>query len=269
MISSPTRPVMRYPGGKWKIAPWIIEHMPQHQVYVEVFGGAASVLIRKAPSRTEVYNDVESRVVNVFRVLRDPEKAAELIRLLDLTPFSSEEYAESYLEEPVNDVDAARLMIFRSYAGIGSDSVYRNNGFRRGFKNKKLDANHALASYLDCLPGFVERMREVIIENLDWEKLIDIYDAKETLFYVDPPYLDETLTSNSVVYSHPFTKNQHIDLGERLQSIKGNAIVSGYQSDLYNDLFRGWMADAKTAIAGSGSKRTETIWIKHPENRLF
>jgi len=251
------------------MAPWIIEHFPQHQVYVEVFGGSASVLMRKSPSRTEVYNDVESKIVNVFRVLRDPEKAEELGRLLELTPFSSEEYARSYFEEPRNEIDAARLMIFRSFAGVGSDSVYRNNGFRRGFKNKRLDANHALASYLDCLPGFVDRMRDVIVENLDWKKLIDVYDTKETLFYIDPPYLDETLTSNTVIYSHPFSRDQHIKLAGVLKTIQGNAIVSGYWSDLYADLYAGWAVDSKTAIAGSGSKRSETIWIKNDELRLF
>src|SRR5579863_6792854 len=86
------RPVLRYHGGKWKLAPWIIEHLPEHRVYVEPFGGGASVLMRKARSYAEVYNDKWDVVVNVFRVLRDAEKAIELKRLLELTPFSRTDF---------------------------------------------------------------------------------------------------------------------------------------------------------------------------------
>src|ERR1700730_12845437 len=86
------RPVLRYHGGKWLLALWIISHFGPHSVYVEPFGGAASVLLRKERSRVEVYNDLWGTVVNVFRVLRDPEKAAELAHLLYLTPFARAEF---------------------------------------------------------------------------------------------------------------------------------------------------------------------------------
>lgn len=267
-MSEISRPVLRYPGGKWKIAPWIIEHFPAHQVYVEVFGGAASVLMRKAPSRTEVYNDIEGRVVNVFRVLRDPAKAEELRRQLELTPFASEEYASCYLD-PENEIDDARMMIYRSFSGVGSDSIFRVNGFRRGFKNKKLDANNAMNSYIECIPSFVERLRTVIIENMDWSDLINLYDAKETLFFVDPPYLDEVCTSRSVTYSHPFTDDGHIALLDRLNSIKGNAILCGYWSDMYENRLGDWFTVKRSNYTGMARYRVETLWIKRSDNLLF
>jgi len=81
---------MRYHGGKWKLAPWIIGHFPPHRIYVEPFGGGGSVLMRKPRSYGEVYNDAWGNVVNVFRVLRD--HADEIERLLYLTPFSRDEF---------------------------------------------------------------------------------------------------------------------------------------------------------------------------------
>ena len=132
-ITAPIRPVLRYHGGKWKIAPWIISHFPEHGVYVEPFGGAASVLLRKPRSYSEVYNDLDRTVVNVFRVLRDSAMATALQRSLEITPFSREEYEAAY--EPTDDpIESARRMIFRSVAGIGTDSVITRRGFRNSTK---------------------------------------------------------------------------------------------------------------------------------------
>src|ERR1700749_1527418 len=92
MTNKITRPVLRYHGGKFLLAPWIASHFPTHRVYVEPFSGGASVLMRKERSYAEVYNDTWGIVVNVFRVLRNPEQAARLEELLRLTPFAREEF---------------------------------------------------------------------------------------------------------------------------------------------------------------------------------
>lgn len=89
--TGPTRPIMRYYGGKWRLAPWIIQHFPPHLVYVEPFGGAGSVLLQKPRSRGEIWNDLAGEIVNVFRVLRNRKKAAELERTLRLTAFARAE----------------------------------------------------------------------------------------------------------------------------------------------------------------------------------
>ena len=76
------RPALRYYGGKWMLAPWIIQHLPDHKTYVEPFGGVASVLMRKAPSQVEIYNDLNSELVNFFKILRNPYTAKRLVELL-------------------------------------------------------------------------------------------------------------------------------------------------------------------------------------------
>jgi DNA adenine methylase len=223
----------------------------------------------KAPSRTEIYNEIDERIVNVFRVLRDPVKSEELRHLLELTPFASAEYDDCY-SIPVNEIDDARRIVFRSFSGIGSDSIFRKNGFRRGFSNCRHDPGFRFKSYLEAIPYFVERLDGVIIENLDWQKVIKIYDTPKTLFFVDPPYLSDVCSSRAVTYSHPMeTKEEHIVLGNVLNQVDGNVVLSGYRSDLYEELFSSWTSYAHSAVTGMGKKRTEMIWIKRPEMKLF
>ena len=103
-----TRPLVRYHGGKWMLAPWIIAHFPPHRTYVEPFGGGGSVLLRKTRSYAEVYNDLGGEIVNLFRVAR--ARGEELARLVELTPFARAEFAESY--EPAEDeLEEARRLI--------------------------------------------------------------------------------------------------------------------------------------------------------------
>lgn len=122
------RPVLRMYGGKFRMAPWIIAHFPAHEIYVEPYGGAASVLLLKPRSRVEIYNDLFGDVVNVFRVLRDPGQAAELTRLIGLTPFAREEFdaTHSSIRSTITDpVELARRTIFRSIASFGSAGLQK------------------------------------------------------------------------------------------------------------------------------------------------
>src|SRR4051794_13847975 len=156
----PTRPALRWHGGKWLLAPWIISHFPAHRVYVEPFGGGASVLLRKPQVAAEIYNDLDGRVVNVFRVLRDPVKAAELKRRAELTPFARAEFEWSY-GSPVDDIDDAHRAIVLSFMGFGSDSVTRS--CRTGFRSKMSDSrslpSQAWATWHESIPQFVDRLR--------------------------------------------------------------------------------------------------------------
>lgn len=256
------RPVLRYPGGKYRIAKWIISHFPQHSFYVEPFGGGGSVLMAKPRAQGEIYNDIDGDVVNVFRVLRDRDQAKELERLIRLTPFAYEEYKMAY--EPCDDpIERARRTIFRSFASIGSDGVSRKNSGFRGLKNNGtfVTAAQEWARYPETIRLFVDRLKYVLIEHRDAEHIIKLYDRLETLFYIDPPYLLSTRSNSSVSYKNELSDQDHINLSMLLKSLKGMVIISGYPSDLYDELYFGWKKVLKKTTAQNGKGRIECLYL--------
>lgn len=196
-MTAPTRPVLRWHGGKWKLAPWIIGHFPRHRVYLEPFGGAASVLLRKDRSYAEVYNDLDDDVVGLFRCLQDPASAAQLIELLRLTPFARKEFEIGW-DETGDPVERARRLIIRSFMGFGSNA---HNNLGRGHKTTGFRANSSRSgttpagdwhNYPECLGAIVDRLRGVIVEHRDALQVMASHDGATTLHFVDPPYLAET-----------------------------------------------------------------------------
>lgn len=253
---------MRYPGGKYKLAKWIISHFPQHNLYVEPFGGAGSVLMRKAVVQGEIFNDVDGDVVNVFRVLRDRAAAAELERVLRLTPFAYEEYKRAY--EPCEDpIERARRTIFRSFSTIGSYGVSRRNSGFRGLKNNDtfVTAAQEWSRYPNAIQAFVERLQNVLIEHRDAFHLLNMYDRINTLFYVDPPYVLSARSNQAVLYTNEMTDVDHIRLSEVLHSREGMVILSGYPSGFYDRLYGDWKMISRSSRAGNGTRRTECIWL--------
>jgi DNA adenine methylase len=253
---------MRYHGGKWRIATWIIEHFPPHKIYVESFGGAASVLMQKPESMAEVYNDIDGEIVNVFRVLRDPDSAKQLTRLLDLTPFARDEFNSSY--EPSNDpVEQARRTIIRSFMGHGSNGATRTN--RNGWRSKRFGTfwpSNDWNNYPANLQGFVERLKNVTIENRPAQDVINRYDSETTLHYIDPPYLPETRTPGGQgSYRYEMTVDDHVALSAILNRVQGYVVLSGYDSPLYRDLYKGWQFEQKATRGERNATRVECLWI--------
>lgn len=117
------RPALRYHGGKWRLAPWVISHFPEHERYVEPFCGAASVLMRKRRSKIEVINDLSGAIINFFRVLQDSAKAEQLREKLMVTPFSRDEYEHACTGLTGEDIEDARRVVIRSFMGYYSLQV--------------------------------------------------------------------------------------------------------------------------------------------------
>lgn len=198
-MNAPWRPALRYMGGKWRLPPWIIKHMPPHRTYVEPYGGAASVLLRKARVFQEIYNDLDGEIVNLFRVLRDSAGAAELARLVELTPWARQEFELSYEVSP-DPVEAARRTVVRSFMGFGSTAVAlrRKTGFRSGSDRNGKHPARDFAGMPDALLAICERLRGVVIENRPALQVMAASDDPATLIYADPPYVHESRSQKRV-----------------------------------------------------------------------
>jgi DNA adenine methylase len=263
------RPALRYHGGKWKLAPWILGFFPRHRVYVEPFGGAGSVLIRKAKSYAEVYNDLDSNVVTVFRVLRDPVKAAELRRRIELTPFARDEFKASYTP-PQDEIDQARKTIARAFMGFGSASTNPTHltGFRATSHRSHTTPAMDWANWPAEIPAFVDRLREVIIENRNAAEVILQHDSATTLIYADPPYVHSTRydkvrrASPAHCYTTEMTDADHVALAEVLRAAEGMVVLSGYPCSLYDvDLYPDWVRHERQSMADGARPRTEVVWL--------
>lgn len=263
-------------GGKQRIAHKIVSILPKHKVYVEVFGGSGAVLFAKSPnvSELEVYNDIDKNVYTFFKVLRDKNKANELVRMLELTPYSRDMYNEAVEMMEKTDDDLTRAYYFFVNIEMGFSGKL-NSGFAYSVKDK-INVKR-FRNKVDRLELFSERLKYVQIENIDFAKLIQKYDAEDTLFYLDPPYVADTRRSFND-YEHELNNDRHKELVDMLLKIKGNAVLSGYNNDIYKPLTdAGWKKyEIKTSCISSNARdtnnkresRIEVIWIKKetPQN---
>jgi len=265
-VATPTRPLLRYPGGKWRQAPKIIKWFPKHRIYVEPFGGGAGVLLQKEPAKVEVYNDIDEDVHQFFVVMRDLRTARELKRRLSLTPFCRRELELAH-EATDDPVERARRTMVRSWMSFQPNAIFRRHtGFRTDVvSDNRYSPALDFRNMVDGLDAVIERLRTVAIERRDACDLIVKQDHPETLFYVDPPYVRGT-RNEKPMYSHEMDDGDHIHLAATLHDVEGMVIVSGYASALYDEwLYKDWHRVEHNAVANTRkhelSRRTEVLWI--------
>lgn len=263
MAARKRRPALRWYGGKWRLAPRLIELFPPHRIYVEPYGGAASVLLRKERSYGEVYNDLDGEVVNLFRVLRDTRLAPKLVRQLYLTPFAREEFEACYprCEDPV---ERARRLVALSFMGFGANAHIRaSTGFRGNVTRSGSTPAHDWMRYPEALQQTIERFRGVVIEQRDAVDVIKRYDGPRVLFYVDPPYVQSTRARYGAHrrYSVEMTDDNHGELLDVLRSVVGAVVLSAYDHPLYDQQLRTWRKIELAARADGAKARTEIVWL--------
>lgn len=256
--------VLKYPGSKWNIAPELVSMIPQHHSYLEPFFGSGAVLFSKKPSNIETINDLDHEVVNLFQCIR--ENPDELSRLVVSTPYSREEYDATYdscvaSEDPY---EKARNFLIRCWQGYG----FRTNGYKVGWKNDVQGRERAYA--LQCwyhLPEAIvevaERLRRVQIENRPAIEMIERFNYPNVFMYLDPPYVLGTRTGNRKQYAYEMTDADHEELLKLILQNNAKIMISGYESDLYNEYLAGWKKRNFPSCAEGGKPRTETVWMNY------
>lgn len=254
-------------GGKSKVAHHIISRMPDHTCYVEPFGGAAHVIAQKPPVYSEVYNDIDGEVVNFLIVARsEPDRFQHAC---DSLPYSRAIYEKWKREEPPNDdFERAVRFFYVNRSGIAngnSDSAFSTDtGWRH---SKEHNTARTYRSACEIIPAFADRMKSVMIDNRDFRDIIRVYDAPYTLFYVDPPYI-----GREKYYAGGFMEQDHRDLAEMLNRIKGKAIISYYDDALLDELYPGWTRDsfqaARQVVNGNNNTAEELLLMNFDNDQL-
>ncbi|MFD1362749.1 DNA adenine methylase [Lentibacillus salinarum] len=250
-----TERILKYPGSKWKMANWIIAHMPEHTTYLEPFFGSGAIFFKKHPSQIETINDMNGHVTNLFRIIRNqPDKLA---RLIEFTPFSRKEYDESYqlTGDPVED---ARRFLVRCWQAIGT-KMNNKTGWRSLISLNGPNVTREWGSLPERIIVVSNRLKKAQIENQPAEKLIRRYRREEVLIYADPPYVSDTRTNQH--YAQEMNEEDHKKLLDILNEHPGPVLLSGYDHPLYNEKLKYWSREQKYVAAENGATRTEVLWI--------
>lgn len=251
--------VLKYPGAKNRLADWIVSYIPKHKVYLEPYFGSGAVFFNKEPVKIETINDLNHDVYNYFKIVR--EKPNDLIRLLENTPYSREEYHQAYAKEQgISELERARRFCVKCYMGFGASNKYKN-GFRSSQQENSPKTTEGWLQLPAVLTEANHRLKHAQIENLPAEELIKRYNTKDVFIYCDPPYLPNT--RKGYLYEEEMTEGEHIALLELLKEHPGKVLISGYENKLYNSHLKDWNKTMKRTTAENGLARTEVLWMNY------
>ncbi|MBT9252169.1 MAG: DNA adenine methylase [Brockia lithotrophica] len=277
----PLKPPIPYFGGKSKLARSIIDLMPPHRTYVEPFGGSGAVLLAKPRSPVEVYNDIDGDLVNFYRVLQDEQKAEKFRRIIEFTPYSKQVFEEARqairTSEFLDEID--RAVKFFVVAAMSFSGEHRG-GWSWSVRDSQAGISASVRRFLtsvERLEAVHNRLRGVQIECADFREIFKRYDHEDALFYADPPYVPETRKEGT--YRYEMTRKDHEELVDILLRLRGMAILSGYENEVYLRLEKaGWkkiiLAETRSNASNKRTRRVEMVWlspgvVKNPEVRLF
>ncbi len=247
---------LKWPGGKWKLAEWILGQMPTHSSYVEPFCGSAAVFFLKPKALCETLNDLDSRIVTFFRVLR--ERGEELARAVDATPWSREEYELAF--EPTDDpLEAARRLCVSAWQQHGMRQDESNGWRLRVTASNGLPQTQQWNQLPWRLLATKHRLKDAQIEHRPALDVIRQHRSREVLLYCDPPYVLGTRTRTQ--YRYEMRDAEHVELLDALREHPGPVMLSGYPSALYDEHLGDWHRRQRKALAEHGQVRTEVLWL--------
>jgi DNA adenine methylase len=262
-------------GGKFSHLKSLLPLLPECYHYCEPFGGSAAVLLNRKPSPIETYNDLDGEVVNFFRVLRAEKE--RLVEAIGLTPFSREEFAVACEIDPTQEpLERARRFYVRARqvrTGLAQTASIGR------WANCKLTSRAGMSGVIsrwlgaiEDLPEIADRLLRVQIENRPATDVIKLYDSPETLFYCDPPYIHDT-RGDASAYGYEMTDEQHRELADVLNAVKGKVAVSNYQCKIMDELYhpqKWWKTiSPERTIHSTKGTRAEVVWTNYdPSNQM-
>ncbi|SKA99834.1 DNA adenine methylase [Caloramator quimbayensis] len=220
------KPPISRMGGKSKLRKIIIEMIPEHICYVELFFGAGWVYFGKEPSKVEVINDIDKEIVNLFKMMKYHE--AEISRLLKYE-VSARDVFDNYINTDIKsltDVQRAVRFIF-----ILSQS-FASKGKHFGYATTNRPSPQIFET--EYLKLVKDRLRNTYIENLSFEKVIDKYDRNHTFFFCDPPYFETD------GYGIEFERKEHLLLNTMLKNLKGKFLLTINDHPEVKEWYRGF-----------------------------
>ncbi len=255
-------------GGKFSHLKWLLPLLPRCHHYVEPYGGSAAVLLNRAPSPLETYNDLDGEVVNFFRVLR--EQKGKLIEAISLTPFSRKEYLES-LERSEDPLERARRFYVRTRQSFFGLSQSGSPGrWAYCLTDSKRGMSASVSRWLggvDNLAWVAGRFKEVQLECSGAGEVLERYDGRDVLFYIDPPYPHESRVDHGAFGQFEMSADEHGELAEVLRDLDGKVAISGYRCSLLDDLYKGWRCVEAPGKRCNSSKRggirKEALWMNY------
>ncbi len=251
------KPILKYPGAKWRIAPWIVSMFPPHLHYVEPYAGSAACFFTKAPARHEVLNDLNGSICTLFRVLRN--RGEELAEAILLTPWCEEEY-EKYERDwyHEDEVEHARRFLVRCWQAHGG-TIYQVSGWKHNGLNGHAYPVRLWRQLPERLLATVDRLRDAEIRTQPAFDLIEYYNAPDVLLYVDPPYVLSTRARK--YYPFEMTNEEHLQLLDALDAHMGMVVLSGYAHPLYDERLQHWQRLTRPSVAEHGKQQTEVLWL--------
>lgn len=258
--SAEIKPIMKYPGAKWRIAAWIVSHFPPHEHYLEPYCGSAAVFFAKERARHEVLNDTNGSIVNLFRVLRNPEQAHHLAEWIYLTPWAEAEYEryERDYESAPDPIENARRFLVRCWQAHGG-TIYQVSGWKHNGLGGHAHPAHLWQKLPARLLATVDRLKDAEVRNRPALDMIAYYRNPSCLIYADPPYLLSTRARK--YYRQEMTDAEHIALLDALDQHPGPVVLSGYAHPLYDQRLAHWHRVSTRAPTEHGNVRTEILWL--------
>ncbi|GIW60760.1 MAG: DNA methyltransferase [Patescibacteria group bacterium] len=272
--------LLRWYGAKFKLRGWLYSLMPplHNKTYVEVFGGSLAMLPlihEEAPNI--VVNDLDKILYNLYRVVQDPDKFRAFHRMVVASLYSRAMFIDAI--DIINGQKDADEVTLAWATFIGHNCGFSGRAENHGNFAKTNNYKYARIN-IAIYNGFVSSMREwhrilsrCFIECRDAIDLIEEYDSESTFFYLDPPYADGTDRNMNIEYRVEQDLSFHETLVNKLLEINGMAMLSGYDTPVYDRLVEnGWNVYRKQTYASSANKkittgsalrRTEVVWTNY------